>query len=70
MSFKIQVVFKNGDVDYVCTGTNKAQLAVYRTRQKAQEAADFLRQGISDEVQSINVLRCPPYQADRGGNDA
>lgn len=66
MSFKIQVVKKNGKVDFVFQGD---KLAVFRTRKKAEEQAEFLRMGVGDEYQSISVLRCPPYQADRGGND-
>ena len=67
MSYKIQVVDKKGRVYYVRHGD---KLVVFRTREKAQEQAEFLREGVGDEYQSISVLRCPPYQADRGGTDA
>jgi hypothetical protein len=50
-------------------GCRKKAPAVFRTRKQAQEEADFLKMGIEEETQSINVVRCPPYSADRGGND-
>jgi hypothetical protein len=61
------VVWKNGKTDFVQNGDRRA---IFPSRTAAAKQADFLRAGISDEVQSINVLRCPPYRADRGGNDA
>jgi hypothetical protein len=69
VSYKVQVVWKNGKVEDVMLGCRKKAPAVFRTRKQAQEEADFLKMGIEEETQSINVVRCPPYSADRGGND-
>ncbi len=49
----VQVVWKDGSTELVAQG---AVDAIFRTRKKATELRDFMLIGMSDEVQSINVI--------------
>lgn len=52
--WKILVVWKNGDVEYVAQGNDDA---IFTSREKAEETAELAKMGMSDQVQSIIVVR-------------
>ena len=68
MRYRIKVIWKNGEQEYVQAGVKPGQDAIFTSHRAAQEQADFLKIGISDEVQSVNVVR-GPFQADRSGQE-
>jgi hypothetical protein len=54
MAFKVLVVWNDGDEEYLAQG---ARDAIFTSRHKAEEQAKFMRMGMSDECQSISVVR-------------
>lgn len=53
--FAVLVVWKDGEEEYVKQGLSN-RVAVFPSRRRAQEMRDFMLEGMSDEVQSINIV--------------
>lgn len=51
--WKILVVWKNGDEEFVANGTDDA---IFTSKEKAQEVADGFKMGI-DDAESVSVVR-------------
>ena len=45
----------DGESDFVCHGITD-RVALFKSRADAQQQADFLKMGVDDEYQSINVV--------------
>jgi hypothetical protein len=58
MPFAVKVVWDDGEEEYLHPGTNPTGVAFFPTRKKAQDMADFMRQGM-EGCQSINVVKYP-----------
>lgn len=52
--WKILVVWKNGEEEFVAQGDVDA---LFTSREKAEETAELAKMGMSDQVQSISVVR-------------
>lgn len=60
--FSILVVWKNGDEEYLVRGLcAHGPVALFQSRESAEDQRAFLLEGIADEVQSINVVSAPSY---------
>jgi len=57
MAYAVKVIWNNGKEELVQLGCRNSQPAIFPSKRRAQEQADFLKMGISDEVQSINVVK-------------
>lgn len=57
--FAIKVVWLDGVEEYLKEGCS---IARFTNRKRAEEQCDFMKEGMEDEVQSINVV---PYPAQR-----
>jgi hypothetical protein len=57
--FAIKVIWLDGEEEYLKEGSNVARFA---NRERAEAQRDFMKEGMEDEVQSINVV---PYPAQR-----
>jgi len=55
--FAVLVIWKDGEEEYLREGS---RVAVFSARSRAEDQADFMRMGMEDEVQSINVVKAPP----------
>jgi len=62
----ILVVEPDGETHYMRHGVDDGPIAVYTSRFKAEHDADFLRDGLGDEVQSVSVVRWKPGLAHAG----
>lgn len=63
----ILVVEPGGETHYLhdgCDG-NSGRVSIFRSKQKAKDQAEFLRDGLGDEVQSVNVVTYPSKISDR-----
>jgi hypothetical protein len=58
MSWAILVVWNDGEEEYLHEGLG-TQAARFSSRIEAQRQADFMKIGMSDETQSISVVRFP-----------
>lgn len=56
--YAIKVVWRDGTEEYVCRGVCGGAIATFPNKERAQEHADFLGEGL-DEAQSINVVLAP-----------
>lgn len=56
MSWAIKVIWDDGEDEYLKQGS---RVAVFPSRERAQEMRDFMMEGMSDECQSINVVPAP-----------
>lgn len=54
--FAIKVVWLDGEEEFLKEGSRVARFA---NRKRAEEQRDFMKAGMSDEVQSINVVHYP-----------
>ena len=52
----VKVIWPDGQESYVRKGLTN-EIAVFQSKQKAKKQAEFMEMGMSDEVQSINVVR-------------
>ena len=68
MRYRIKVIWKNGEEEFVQEGLRPGRYAIFTSRASAQQQADFLKMGIGCDAQSINVVR-GPMQNDRGGQE-
>lgn len=57
--FAIKVIWLDGEEEFVREGCAGGRVAVFASKRKATTQADFLREGMEDEVQSINVVQYP-----------
>lgn len=55
MRYAIKVIWDDGDEDYVMQGERVAAFG----KLQAKEQVEFLRVGMEDECQSINIVRYP-----------
>lgn len=56
----VLVVHKDGEQGYLIRGLcSRGPIALFPSREAAEEQRQFLLEGISDEVQSINVVPAP-----------
>lgn len=60
MPYAVKVIWHNGDEEIVQLGCRHSRPAIFPTKRKAQEQADFLAMGISDQVQAIVVVKQKP----------
>jgi len=56
--FAVLVVWNDGDEEYLKDGMS-TKPARFTSRQQAKEQADFMKMGMDDECQSINVVPYP-----------
>ncbi len=54
----VLVVWEDGEEEYLHPGIGD-DVAIFRTREEAQEKRDFMWIGMEGECQSINVVRYP-----------
>lgn len=57
MSYKIKVIWLDGIEEFLQEGPRPGKDATFTFRGDAQVNADFLLEGIGDEVQSVNVVQ-------------
>jgi hypothetical protein len=57
MAWAILVVGKNGEEEYLREGLGDST-ARFRSRSEATKLMQFMKIGMEDEYQSINVVRC------------
>ncbi len=55
MTFAIMVVFEGGEPQYVCDGVCGGRVSTFTTKKRAQEYADFLREGMDNAT--VTVVR-------------
>lgn len=55
-AYAIKVIWLEGDEEYLKEGRKTAQFA---NRERAEKMKSFMLEGMSDEVQSINVVPFP-----------
>lgn len=55
MHYAVKVIWKDGEEEYLANSLGKP--AVFMNKTRATEQRDFLFEGISDEVQSVNVVK-------------
>jgi hypothetical protein len=58
-AFAILVIDLDGDEEYLCNGLGDIP-ARFPSRAAAQRQVDFMKIGMEDEVQSINIVSYPP----------
>jgi hypothetical protein len=56
MKYAILVVWLDGVEEYVKQGSD---VAIFHSKRAADEQAEFMRMGMEDECQSINVVQYP-----------
>ena len=49
----------DGEQEYVMVGPSPGRVAIFHNKREAQENADFLKEGVAEDYQSINVVRAP-----------
>jgi hypothetical protein len=52
----VKVVWLDGEEEYLAQGSHITRFA---NRERAEDLRDFLKEGMEDEVQSINVVHFP-----------
>jgi len=62
MRYAVQVVWNNGDTEYLNRGIGDS-IALFPSKQKATKYAEFMKMGMDEDVQSINVVRFPARRA-------
>ena len=60
MAYAVKVIWHNGDEELVHLGCRHSRPAIFPTKRQAQDQADFLKIGIGEDVQSINVVKYKP----------
>jgi gluconate kinase len=56
--FAVKVIWLDGDEEYLHEGMSE-RTARFFTEREAKEQAEFMKMGMSDECQSINVVPYP-----------
>lgn len=60
VKWAVLVVERDGAPHYVRQGEDDTgPIATWTSRRRAEAQAEFWRQGLGDEVQSVNVVRAP-----------
>lgn len=54
----VKVIDREGEEDYICEGLT-VHPKMFTAKSRAEKAAEFLREGVGDEYQSINVVPYP-----------
>lgn len=57
--FALLVVWKDGEQEFLKEGPSGGPPAHFANRRRAEEMRDFMLEGMSEEVQSINVVSHP-----------
>ena len=65
MKWAIKVVWKDGEEEYL--KGPRGRIATFFGRSRAEDQAEFMREGMESDVQSINVVRAPRALAAAGG---
>lgn len=62
-AFAVLVIWKGGEREYLKEGEQGGEPARFANRKSAKEMRDFMLVGMSEDVQSVNVV---PYPAPQG----
>ena len=69
-TYAVLVIWKTGEEEYLHQGLG-SKTARFVSRAAAQRQADFMKMGMEEEVQSINVVQLPPLPiAKRKGKES
>lgn len=63
----VLVIEHDGEQHYICAGAeDDGPVATFASRDRAERTAEFWREGLGDEVQSVNVVPYSPPQKEQG----